>query len=122
MEHLNDEKCDICLVQETFLREAEKAILQQIRDYGWQILSNPRKHRTGGGIAILYRERFTLKSNDKVVNPGQYRKKYVIYLPETCHVFYHVEGHFFGRPSPEKFRFLASKVSLVTPITRNQKK
>ena len=84
MEHLNDEKCDICLVQETFLREAEKAILQQIRDYGWQILSNPRKHRTGGGIAILYRERFTLKSNDKVVKPKSFQVMEALMKTESC--------------------------------------
>ena len=35
--------------------------------------------------------------------PGQYRKKYVVYFVEICRGFYHPEGHFFGRLSPEKF-------------------
>ena len=66
MEHFQDESCDICLVQETFLKEADTSKLQEIRDYGWNILSDPRKHRGGGGIAIFYRKDINLKSNDKV--------------------------------------------------------
>ena len=56
-----------CFVQETWLKEADTAKLQQIQDYGWNILSNPRKHRTGGGIAFLYRKWLKLKLNEKVV-------------------------------------------------------
>ena len=66
MEHLLDVECDICFIQETFLREGDKAKLTEIRDYGWNVLSDPRKHRSGGGIAMLYRNNITLKSNNKV--------------------------------------------------------
>ena len=66
MEHLQDNKCDICFVQETFLRVGDKAKLQEIEDYGWKIISNPRKYRTGGGIAILYKSSLELKCNTKV--------------------------------------------------------
>lgn len=66
MEHLLDVDCDICFIQETFLREGDKAKLAEIRDYGWNVLSDPRKHRSGGGIAMLYRNNITLKSNNKV--------------------------------------------------------
>ena len=65
--------CDICLVQETFLKEADKAILNEITDLGWSILSNPRKHRSGGGIAILYRPDIILKSNEKVTKYKSYQ-------------------------------------------------
>ena len=84
LEHLNDEDCDICLVQETFLKEAEKAKLQQIRDYGWNILSNPRKHRSGGGIAVLYRKELILKSNDKVLKPKTFQVMEVILKTTSC--------------------------------------
>ena len=67
MEHLQDNECDVCFVQETWLKEADTAKLQQIKDYGWNVLSNPRKHRAGGGIALLYRKWLTLKLNEKVV-------------------------------------------------------
>ena len=67
MEHLQDKGCDICFVQETWLKEADTAKLQEIKDYGWNVLSNPRKHRSGGGIAFLYRKWLKLKLNEKVV-------------------------------------------------------
>ena len=60
-------------MQETFLKEADKAILQEIADLGWSILSNPRKHRSGGGIAIIYRPDITLKSNEKVTKYKSYQ-------------------------------------------------
>ena len=66
MEHLQDQECDICFVQETFLKDADKAKLQEIRDYGWNVVSDPRKHRSGGGIAFLYRKDLQLKNNDRV--------------------------------------------------------
>ena len=58
--------CDICFIQETFLREGDKAKLAEIREYGWSVLSDPRKHRSGGGIAMLYRNNIQLKANNKV--------------------------------------------------------
>lgn len=73
MEHLQDQECDICFVQETFLKEADTAKLQEIRDYGWNILSNARKHRSGGGIAFLYRKDITLKINTKVTKYKSYQ-------------------------------------------------
>ena len=66
MEHLLEMDCDICFVQETFLRDGDKAKLTEIKDYGWGILSDPRKHRSGGGIAMLYKNTIQLKSNNKV--------------------------------------------------------
>lgn len=66
MEHLLDMDCDICFIQDTFLREGDKAKLAEIREYGWSVLSDPRKHRSGGGIAMLYRNNIQLKANNKV--------------------------------------------------------
>ena len=66
MEHLSDMNCDVCLIQETFLKEADAAKMKEIKDYGWEIISDPRKHRTGGGIGILYRPFISQKCNEKV--------------------------------------------------------
>ena len=66
LEHLNDNKCDVCLVQETFLRQSDEAKLAEIKDTGWMVLSDPRKHRRGGGIAILYKPSLMVKLNSKV--------------------------------------------------------
>ncbi len=73
LEYFGDTSCDICLVQETFLKEADKAILKEITDLGWSILSNPRKHCSGGGIAILYKPDIVLKSNEKVTKYKSYQ-------------------------------------------------
>ena len=53
-------------MQETFLKEADTAKLQEIKDYGWGIISDPRKHRSGGGIAIIYNSSLKLKPNEKM--------------------------------------------------------
>jgi len=66
MEHLLETGCDICFVQETFLRVGDDAKLAEIRDYGMSVISDPRKHRSGGGIAMLYRSAFQLKINTQV--------------------------------------------------------
>ena len=66
MEHLLEMDCDVCFIQETFLRDGDKAKLAEIKEYGWNILSDPRKHRSGGGIAMLYKNNIQLKSNTKV--------------------------------------------------------
>ena len=60
LEHLTDEGADICFLQETFLKEADTAKLQEIRDCGWSILSNPRKHRSGGGIGMIFNKNLKL--------------------------------------------------------------
>ena len=78
MEHLEDQDCDICLVQETYLKAADTAKLQEIKDYGWRVLSNPRRHRSGGGIGILFRNHINLRSNDKVTKYKSFQ------VMETC--------------------------------------
>ena len=59
--HLEEKGCDICLIQETYLKQSDTAKLQEIRDYGWNIFSSPRAERSGGGIGILYRDGVKLK-------------------------------------------------------------
>ena len=59
--HLEEEECDICLVQETFLKSTDTGKLQEIRDNGWDILSCPRGDRGGGGIGILFRDGIVLR-------------------------------------------------------------
>ena len=66
LEHLLETGCDVCFVQETFLRVNDDAKLAEIRDYGMNVISNPRKHRSGGGIAFLYKSDFKLKINTQV--------------------------------------------------------
>ena len=59
--HLEEKGCDICLIQETYLKQSDTAKLQEIKDYGWNIFSSPRAERAGGGIGILYRNGVKIK-------------------------------------------------------------
>lgn len=70
MEHLLDVNCDICLVQETFLSDKDTAKLMEIKDYGMEVISNPRKYRSGGGIAVIYKKCIDMKCN---VNINKYK-------------------------------------------------
>lgn len=63
MEHLLEVNCDICLVQETFLSDKDTAKLMEIKDYGMEVISNPRKYRSGGGIAVIYKKCIDMKCN-----------------------------------------------------------
>jgi exonuclease III len=73
LEHLADENVDICFLQETFLKEADTAKLQEISDLGWGILSNPRKHRSGGGIGMIFNKNLRLKNNSRVKKYKSYQ-------------------------------------------------
>lgn len=59
--HLEDKLVDVCLVQETFLKNTDTAKIQEIRDNGWNIYSSPRAARSGGGIGVLFRDGVKVK-------------------------------------------------------------
>ena len=59
--HLEEKECDVCLVQETYLKNTDTAKIQEIRDNGWNIYSSPRATRTGGGIGVLFRDGVRVK-------------------------------------------------------------
>ena len=59
--HLEEKDCDVCLVQETYLKNTDTAKIQEIRDNGWNIFSSPRTSRTGGGIGVLFRDGVRVK-------------------------------------------------------------
>ena len=53
LELLSDKRIDVCFTTETWLKLDDKAIFAEIRDYGYDILSSPRRGR-GGGVAFVY--------------------------------------------------------------------
>eukprot|EP00116_Pleurobrachia_bachei_P014876 sb/3475138/ len=63
--HLEDADCDICLIQETFLKSTDTGKLQEIRENGWDIFSCPRGDRGGGGIGILFRVFIVFRTHSK---------------------------------------------------------
>ena len=46
--------------------ENDNAKLKEIKEFGFEVISNPRKHRTGGGVAIIYKSDIKLKCNTNV--------------------------------------------------------
>ena len=62
MEHILEIDCDICFIQETWLNKNDDSKIAEIKDYGLNIISNPRK-RLGGGVAAIYKNNIKLKSN-----------------------------------------------------------
>lgn len=65
MEHIKETDTDICFLQETFLKRNDTAKLAEIKDYGFNIISVPRK-RCGGGIAVVYRDGLSLNHNKRI--------------------------------------------------------
>ena len=59
--HLEDKECDVCLVQETYLKATDTAKIREIQDNGWQVFSSPRSERAGGGIGVFYRDGVVVK-------------------------------------------------------------
>ena len=63
MEHMIDNDIDICFLQETFLSHNDSVKAQEVRDYGFNIISKPRL-RHGGGTAVVYKSNVTLQINN----------------------------------------------------------
>ena len=105
LEHFDDMSCDICLLQETFLKVSDKAILKEINDLGWNIMSNPRKHRSGGGIAILFRPDILLKNNDKL---KKYKSYQVMEVLLSCDIGMVRLVNVYRPPYSKKARFTES--------------
>ena len=61
LEHLIDNKIDLCLVTETWLKETDGKVLGTLRSNGFEFDSCPRPDRTGGGIGLSYRENLKVR-------------------------------------------------------------
>ena len=65
--YLLENSIDVCAVMETWLKEDEEYGLYEIPPLGFKIISKPRcDGRQGGGIALIYKEYYTI--NDHKIN------------------------------------------------------
>lgn len=63
LEMLKDRAIDVCCVTETWFRSKEKSIFAEIHDFGFEVLSSPRRGK-GGGVAFLFNpDRVSLYGN-----------------------------------------------------------
>ena len=63
MELISSNEIDIICLQETWLRKCDTSIIEKMREYNFEIITErkPRKCDKGGGVAILYRKKFITK-------------------------------------------------------------
>ena len=56
MSYLVDNKIDLAFIQETWLRKSDGNLLTDIREYGYEVISQRKSRRLdlGGGVALLY--------------------------------------------------------------------
>ena len=62
-DYLTDKNIDIALIQETWIRKVDTAIVAEIKEYNFKIeqVRKPRVLDIGGGVAILFKNNFKLK-------------------------------------------------------------
>ena len=65
LELLIDENIDVCFLTESWLKINDKAKFSEIREFGFEIISAPRKGR-GGGVGFLYNPSKVLLKRNKV--------------------------------------------------------
>ena len=62
MQHIKNNKVEVCFLQETFLTKHDGAVLQEIREHGYRIHSVPRTDGGDhGGLAVVYLPQINLK-------------------------------------------------------------
>ena len=63
MELISSNEIDIICLQETWLRKCDTSIIEEIKEYNFEIITErkPRKCDIGGGVAILYRKNLSLR-------------------------------------------------------------
>ena len=54
---------DVVCLQETWLRKCDKAVIEEIKSYNYEVITErkPRKCDIGGGVAILYKKNLPIK-------------------------------------------------------------
>ena len=60
-EHLESASIDVCLLQETFMKEFDTAIINELKECGLVLFSLPRTSREHGGLGIVYKDALKVK-------------------------------------------------------------
>ena len=63
MELISSNEIDIIFLQETWLRKCDTSLIEEIKEYNFEVITErkPRKCDIGGGVAILYRKNLSLR-------------------------------------------------------------
>ena len=69
--YLLEKNIDVCAVTETWLKEGDEYRLHEIPPLGYKIISKTRcDGRQGCGIALIYRENYTINDHNININSG----------------------------------------------------
>ena len=62
IEYIKDNNIKVALLQETWLNDGDGAVIAEIKDYNYQIITQNRIDRDiGGGVAIIYHPQIPVK-------------------------------------------------------------
>ena len=62
LKYLKDNDIDICMLQETWLNKGDSSVMQEIKDHGYNIISQRRlRGDVGGGVAILFKPHLVVR-------------------------------------------------------------
>ena len=64
-QYMTDCDSDVCCITETWLRPEDDMTPRQLTPTGYSLLQVPRPHKSGGGVAIMYKS--ALKMNEPPV-------------------------------------------------------
>ena len=60
-EFLKQNDCDICFITEAWLKIKDTSIVAELRDFGYDVIFQPRKCKRGGGVCVLFRSGIDVK-------------------------------------------------------------
>lgn len=62
---MKENDIDIAFLQETWINQGDASVLAEIRDYGYQVISQRRKSSDiGGGVGVIYKHGVDIKKSD----------------------------------------------------------
>ena len=64
LQHCSEQCYDVCFVNETWLKPADKKVISGLKQDGFNFINVPRKLRTGGGIGVLFKKSLKVKILD----------------------------------------------------------
>ena len=82
-ECLLDQKVDVCIINESWLKEGDILTRNTVPPVGYKILSKPRLNQIGGGIAIIYSENIAVCEKETIPSHSLESALYTLQLGYT---------------------------------------
>ena len=63
-EFLIAQKCDVCLICESWIDDSFTSIIAEFNDYGYEVIQKGRKNKRGGGVFALHKNNIVVNKSD----------------------------------------------------------